>query len=80
MILLEPITSQECEISTGRREWYGNDRTACDFEATKASCSLVHAKGRKIEVATNLVFHLEHVSEVLPRWDGAVGTIDSILP
>jgi hypothetical protein len=40
----------------------------------------VHAKGRKIEVATNLVFHLEHVSEVLPRWDGAVGTIDSILP
>jgi hypothetical protein len=40
----------------------------------------VHAKGREIKVATNLVLHLEHISEVLPRWDGAVCTIDSILP
>jgi len=80
MILLEPITSQDCEIAGRRREWYRNDRTACDFEASKASCSLVHAKGREIKVATNLVLHLEHISEVLPRWDGAVCTIDSILP
>lgn len=80
MVLFEPITGEYGEISCGWRERNRNPRTAINFDATKAPCSLVEGKGGEVKEATNLIFKLKNVSEVLARWDGAIGAIDSILP
>lgn len=40
----------------------------------------MESKGRIVEVAANLVLHLQHIGEVPPRWDWTVCSINSILP
>lgn len=80
VIFTEPISCQYGEVSSRRRERYWDNRAACDFDATKPSCSLVEAKGRKVEVTTNLIFDLENISEVLSWWNGAICAKDPILP
>lgn len=80
MVLFEPITGEYGEISCRWRERNRNHRTAINLDATKAPCSLVEGKGGEVKEATNLIFELKNVSEILARWDRAIGAIDSILP
>lgn len=80
VIILEPIASQNCIIPSRRGEWYRNPRSAIDLYAAKSTSSLVESKGREVIVAANLILHLQHISEVPPRGDWTVGSINSILP
>ena len=80
VISLVPVSSQYGEISCWRRKRHRNHWAASNFESTITPCCLMECKGRKVEVATNLILHLKNISEVLPWWNRTVSTIHSILP
>lgn len=73
-----PISNEKREISRRVREREGNGGPGEDFDGSKGTSSLVESKRREIEEASNLVFDLEFVGEVLPRRDGACGSINSV--
>ena len=74
-----PISNEEGEIISRVREWDRNSGSAKDFDGTKATSSFMEIKRWEIEEASNLIFDLKGVSEVLSRRDGTCGAIDSIL-
>lgn len=80
LICLEPVPSQYGEVPSRRRERNRNPRTAPDSNPTKPPCSFLEAKWWEVEVATNLVLHLEKISEVFSWPDWTVSAIHSILP
>lgn len=80
VVLLEPVTGENGEISGGWREWNRDHWTAGDGDATEASGSSMKSKGREVEEATDLILYLKNVGEVLTRWNGAIRAINSILP
>ncbi|KAL6992802.1 hypothetical protein U1Q18_010918, partial [Sarracenia purpurea var. burkii] len=67
-------------VAGGRREWYRNQWPAPDPNAAETSGGLVESKRREVKEAADLVLGLEDVSEILPGWDGAVGSVHSVLP
>ena len=79
VMLRVPIADEEGEISGGFRERDGDARAAEDTEATKSTSGFVKGEGREVEETTDLVFHLDGISIVLPRWDWTSSPIHSIL-
>jgi hypothetical protein len=80
MVSLEPVSSKYSEISGWRSKWHRNHGAAENSDSTKTSGSLVEYKRRGVEVASNLIFCLHHISEVTARWNRAVRAINPILP
>lgn len=80
LISLEPVPSQNGEVPGRRREGNWNPWTAPDSDATEPSSSFLKSKWWEVEVATDLILHLENISEVLSRSDWTVSAINSILP
>lgn len=76
---LVPVSDQDGEVSSWLRERNRDQWPAKDPDAAEAAGCLVERQGWKVEEAANLIFHLENVSEVLPRRDRASGSIHSIL-
>lgn len=79
MINLVPISNKKGEISRWFWEGNWNPWPAEDFDGTKATSCLVESKRWEIEKASNLVFDLKIVGEVLARRNGACSSINSIL-
>lgn len=79
VINLVPITNKKCVIISWFRERNRNPWSAKDFDGSKTTSCLVKSKRWKIEEASNLIFDLKCVCEVLPRKDGTCCTINSIL-
>lgn len=75
-----PIASQNSEFSSRSRKGDRNYRAALNFEATEATGGLVEGQRGEVKVATDLIFHLQDISEILSWWDGAVCAINTILP
>lgn len=80
VVSLVPVTDQQSVISSWRREGHWNPWTAEDPDATEASCGLVKCKGRKIEVAADLVLDLKDICKVPSWWDRTVGACNTIFP
>lgn len=80
MVSLEPISSKYCEISRRRGEWHGNHGAAENPDSTKTSGSLVKCERREVEVASDLIFGLHHISEVATRWNRAGCSVNPVLP
>ena len=80
VVELEPISSKYGKVPGRRRKRNRNERAAPNSDATKCSGSFVHSKRREVEIATDLVFYLDSICEVPPRWDWTVCAIHSILP
>lgn len=80
LISLEPVPSQYGEVPGRRREGNWNPWTAPYSDATEPSGSFLKSKWWEVEVATDLIFHLESISEVLSRSDWTVSAINSIQP
>lgn len=80
VVLLVPVTGKYGKISSGWGKRDGNDGAATNFDAAISASGLVEVKGGEVKEAAYLVLHLKCVREVLPRWDRAVGAINSILP
>lgn len=79
MVSLEPVSDKNSEIAgrVGERDWDSGPTE--DPDASKSTSSLVESKGWKVVKATDLVFRLQNVSEVLARWDWACCAVHSIL-
>ena len=67
MIGLVPISNENGVITSGIWEGDRNSGPAKDPDASKTTSSLVELKRREVVKAPNLILHLEHVCEVLPR-------------
>lgn len=80
VVSLEPVTSQQSEITSRRRERHRNHRTAQDLDASKTSGGLVECQRGKVEIASYLILHLQNISKICPWWDWTICAIDSILP
>ena len=83
LIRLVPISNENGVVLSRVRERYWDSRPAEDPDASKTSSSLMESKGREVVKATNLVFDLENVSEVLSwgNWAGcSINTIFKGIP
>jgi len=79
VIDLVPISNKKTEITSWVRKWNRDPWPAKDFDCSKTTSCLVECKRWEIEETSNLIFDLKGVCEVLPRRDGARGSINSIL-
>ena len=72
VIRLVPVSNENSVVLSRVRERHWDSRPAEDPDPSKPSSSFVESKGREVVKATNLVFDLENVSEVLSRgnWAG----------
>lgn len=80
MVGFVPVADEKGEVAGRVGEWDGNMGPAEDPDAAEAAGCLVEAEGGEVEEAADLVLHLEHVSEVLPRRNGTVRPQHAVLP
>lgn len=75
-----PVADEKGVVVGGGIERNGDVHAAVDAEAAEGTGCLLHADGRKVVVAANLVLYLEVVGEVGTGRDGAVCSGHPILP
>jgi len=68
---LVPISNEDSVITSWIREWDGNSWSAENPNASKTASGFVECKGWEIVKTPNLIFDLKDVSKILPWWDGA---------
>ena len=73
-----PVSYENSVISGGVRERDGNPRTTEDTDATKTTGGFVESERRKVVETSDLIFHLKHVSVILPRRDRACRSVHSV--
>ncbi len=80
MTLGVPVTNENSVVILGISIWDRNEQPAVNTEATEGTTRPVHGSGGIVDVASNLVLHLEVIGVVSPRGNGAHGSKHSILP
>lgn len=78
MISFVPVTDEDGVIAGGIRERNGDPGAAENSDPTETTGGLVEAERRKVIVASNLIFHLENVSEVLPWRNWACCSVHTV--
>lgn len=70
--IIKPIANEKIKLGF----WFGegdvDDNAIVHSKGSKSSTSLVEVGGGKVEVGTNLVFGLEHISPVSARLNRTV--------
>lgn len=67
VVRLVPITNENSVVTRRVRERNRNPGPAKDSDASECTSSLMECERREVIETTNLIFNLEHVSEV-PSW------------
>lgn len=78
MISSVPITDEDSVIAGGVRERNRNPGAAENSDPTKTAGGLVEAKRREVIEASDLIFHLKNVSEVLPWRNWACCSVHTV--
>lgn len=78
MISLVPVADEDGVIAGGIREGNGNPGAAENSDSTKTTGGLVESERREVIEASDLIFHLENVSEVLPWRNWACCSVHTV--
>lgn len=78
MISLVPVTDEDGVIAGGIREGDGNPGAAENPDPTETTGGLVETERREVVEASDLIFHLENVSEILPRRNWACCSVHTV--
>lgn len=78
VISLVPVTNEDGVIAGGIREGDGNPGAAENSDPTESTGGLVETERREVIEASDLIFHLQNVSEILPRRDWARCSVHTV--
>lgn len=79
MIGFIPISDEDSEISGRFGKGHRNQRPTVNSDSAVSTGCLMEVRGRKVEVASDLILHLQGIGVVLTRWDRTRSSEDSIL-
>lgn len=75
-----PIANEHGDVPIWLIEWHRDHVAVVDGDSPVAAGCSLEASGREVEVAADLVLHLELIRPIPAGRNGAVGAQHSILP